>query len=168
MKGNGVKETVNKSQASVAALDFVACLSKKAANIHNRWLSCRRQRSLRSPHGQYKIVLEEDEHMGPIKTLLMFALFEDVSFSFCETAGYVRFALFTSGYGYSPSSRTTSAKRLRAYGAQKCIKTSAKRDVKTALRASFFYLLLQIEAHAHTIIVFADVANGANGLVGAH
>ena len=25
------------SQASVAALDFVACQSKKAANIHNRW-----------------------------------------------------------------------------------------------------------------------------------
>ena len=36
------------SQASVAALDFVACQSKKAANIHNRWLSCQRQRSLRS------------------------------------------------------------------------------------------------------------------------
>ena len=35
------------SQASIAALDFVACQSKKAANIHNRWLSCRRQRSLR-------------------------------------------------------------------------------------------------------------------------
>ena len=39
------------SQASDAALDFVACQSKKAspkaANIHNRWLSCRRQRSLR-------------------------------------------------------------------------------------------------------------------------
>ena len=32
---------------SVATLDFVACQSKKAANIHNRWLSCRRQRSLR-------------------------------------------------------------------------------------------------------------------------
>ena len=27
-------------------------------------------------------------------------------FSCYETAGYVRFALFTSGYGYSPSSRT--------------------------------------------------------------
>ncbi|MBD8997264.1 MAG: hypothetical protein EGR08_01250 [Prevotella sp.] len=25
------------AQASVAALDFVACQSKKAANIHNRW-----------------------------------------------------------------------------------------------------------------------------------
>jgi hypothetical protein len=25
------------SQANVAALDFVACQSKKAANIHNRW-----------------------------------------------------------------------------------------------------------------------------------
>jgi len=39
------------SQESVAALDFVACQSKKAspkaANIHNRWLSCQRQRSLR-------------------------------------------------------------------------------------------------------------------------
>ena len=39
------------SQASDAALDFVAYQSKKAspkaANIHNRWLSCRRQRSLR-------------------------------------------------------------------------------------------------------------------------
>ena len=29
-------------------------------------------------------------------------------------------------------------------------------------------LLLQIEAHTHTIIVFADVADGAHGLVGAH
>ena len=35
------------SQASVAALDVVACQSKKAANIHNRWLSYRRLRSLR-------------------------------------------------------------------------------------------------------------------------
>ena len=35
------------SLASVGALDFVACLNKKAANIHNRWFSCRRQRSLR-------------------------------------------------------------------------------------------------------------------------
>ena len=26
--------------------------------------------------------------------------------SCCETAGYVRFALFTSGYGYSPPSAT--------------------------------------------------------------
>ena len=39
-------------------------------------------------------------------SLLMFALFEDVFFSCCETAGYVRFALFTSGYGYSPPSAT--------------------------------------------------------------
>ena len=31
----------------------------------------------------------------------MFALFEDVMLSCCETAGYVRFAIFTSGYGYS-------------------------------------------------------------------
>ena len=29
--------------------------SPKAANIHNRWLSCRRQRSLRSSHEQYKV-----------------------------------------------------------------------------------------------------------------
>ena len=36
----------------------------------------------------------------------MFALFEDVMLSCCETAGYVRFALFTSGYGYSPPSAT--------------------------------------------------------------
>ena len=39
------------SQESAVALDFVACQSKKAspkaANIHNRWLSCQRQRSLR-------------------------------------------------------------------------------------------------------------------------
>ena len=31
---------------------------------------------------------------------------EDVMLSCCETAGYVRFALFTSGYGYSPPSAT--------------------------------------------------------------
>ena len=36
----------------------------------------------------------------------MFALFEDAMLSCCETAGYVRFALFTSGYGYSPPSAT--------------------------------------------------------------
>ncbi len=36
----------------------------------------------------------------------MFALFEDVMLSCWETAGYVRFALFTSGYGYSPPSAT--------------------------------------------------------------
>ena len=37
----------------------------------------------------------------------MFALFEDVMLSCCETAAdYVRFALFTSGYGYSPPSAT--------------------------------------------------------------
>ena len=79
--------------------------SPKAANIHNRWLSCRRQRSLRSPWMR-KIVLEEGEHMVYMHSLLMFALFEDVFFSCCETAGYVRFALFTSGYGYSPPSAT--------------------------------------------------------------
>ena len=71
------------SQASVAALDFVACQSKKAANIHNRWLSCRRQRSLRSSHEQYKIVLEEGEHMEYLHSLLVFALFEDVLLSCC-------------------------------------------------------------------------------------
>ena len=36
----------------------------------------------------------------------MFALFEDASFDHCETAGSVRFARFTSGYGYSPPSAT--------------------------------------------------------------
>ena len=36
----------------------------------------------------------------------MFALFEDASFGHGGTAGYVRFALFTSGYGYSPPSAT--------------------------------------------------------------
>ena len=36
----------------------------------------------------------------------MFALFEDVFFIAVITAGYVRFALFTSGYGYSPPSAT--------------------------------------------------------------
>ena len=104
------------SQANVAALDLTACQSNKtvnlkqaspkAANIHNRWLSCQRQRSLRSSNEQYKIVLEEGEHMAYIQSLLVFALFEDVLLSFCETAGYVRFALFTSGYGYSPPSAT--------------------------------------------------------------
>ena len=49
-----------------------------------------------------KIVLEEGEHREYLHNILMFALFEDVLFSFRETAGYVRFALFTSGYGYSP------------------------------------------------------------------
>ena len=53
-----------------------------------------------------KIVLEEGEHMEYLNSLLVFALFEDVLFTFCETAGYVRFALFTSGYGYSPPSAT--------------------------------------------------------------
>ena len=51
-----------------------------------------------------KIVLEEGEHMEYWHSLLVFALFEDVMLSCCETAGSVRFALFTSGYGYSPSS----------------------------------------------------------------
>ena len=49
-----------------------------------------------------KIVLEEGKHMEYLHSLLVFALFEDVMLSCCETAGYVRFALFTSGYGYSP------------------------------------------------------------------
>ena len=84
----------------------LARASPKAANIHNRWLSCRRQRSLRSSNEQYKIVLEEGEHMAYIQSLLVFALFEDVLLSFCETAGYVHFALSTSGYGYSPPSAT--------------------------------------------------------------
>ena len=48
------------------------------------------------------IVLEEGEHMGYRQSLLVFALFEDVLSYCCETAGDVRFALFTSGYGYSP------------------------------------------------------------------
>ena len=47
------------------------------------------------------VLLKEDLH-----NLLVFALFEDVLFSCSETAGYVRFALFTSGYGYSPPSAT--------------------------------------------------------------
>ena len=64
------------SQASVVALDFVACQSKKRANIGNICLAC-----LCSPSS-------------------------DDLFSCCETAGYVRFALFTSGYGYSPPSAT--------------------------------------------------------------
>ena len=49
---------------------------------------------------------EEGEHMEYLHRLLVFALFEDVMLSCCETAGYVRFALFTSGYGYSPPSAT--------------------------------------------------------------
>jgi len=53
-----------------------------------------------------KIVLEEGEHKKYLNSLLVFALFEDVMLSCCETAGYVRFALFTSGYGYSPPSAT--------------------------------------------------------------
>ena len=35
------------SQASVVALDFVACQSKKAANIHNRWWREQSERNLR-------------------------------------------------------------------------------------------------------------------------
>ena len=85
--------------------NYLKRASPKAANIHNRWLSCRRQRSLR-PYEWYKIVLEEGEHKGYIYISLMFALFEDVLFSCCETAGSVRFALFTSGYGYLPPSAT--------------------------------------------------------------
>ena len=61
----------------------LARASPKAANIHNRWLSCRRQRSLRSSHEQYKIVLEEGEHKGRFYSLLVFALFEDVLLSCC-------------------------------------------------------------------------------------
>ena len=53
-----------------------------------------------------KIVLEEGEQIEYLHSLLVFALFEDVMLSCCETAGYVRFALFTSGYGYSPPSAT--------------------------------------------------------------
>ena len=53
-----------------------------------------------------KIVLEEGEHVEYMHNSLVFALFEDDLFSCCETAGYVRFALFTSGYGYSPPSAT--------------------------------------------------------------
>ena len=53
-----------------------------------------------------KIVLEEGEHTEYLHSLLVFALFEDVLLSYCEAAGYVRFALFTSGYGYSPPSAT--------------------------------------------------------------
>ena len=44
--------------------------------------------------------------MEYLHSLLVFALFEDVMLSCCETAGYVRFALFTSGYEYSPPSAT--------------------------------------------------------------
>ncbi len=44
--------------------------------------------------------------MEYLNNLLVFALFEDVMLFCCETAGYVRFALFTSGYGYSPPSAT--------------------------------------------------------------
>ena len=58
------------------------------------------------PKNDGKIVLEEGEHRGFLHSLLVFALFEDVMLSCCETAGYVRFALFTSGYGYSPPSAT--------------------------------------------------------------
>ena len=116
---------------AVAALDFVACQSKNAANIHNRWLSCRRQRSLRPPHGQYKIVLEEGEHIGAIKTLLMFALFEDVFVFILTAQPQVTFASLSSPavmdvrrlwrrQATKSSVATVSAKRLRAYGAQEC------------------------------------------------
>ena len=44
--------------------------------------------------------------MEDLNNLLVFALFEDVMLSCLEPAGYVRFALFTSGYGYSPPSAT--------------------------------------------------------------
>ena len=68
------------------------------------------------------IVLEEGEHKGHVLRLahsfhlwtcvasthglLMFALFEDGPLAYGETAGCVRFALSTSGYGYSPPSAT--------------------------------------------------------------
>ena len=68
------------------------------------------------------IVLEEGEHKGHVSRLahsfhlwtcvasthglLMFALFEDGPLAYGETAGCVRFALSTSGYGYSPPSAT--------------------------------------------------------------
>ena len=65
-------------KASPRSTLSLAGASPKAANIHNRWLSCRRQRSLRSSHEQYKIVLEEGEHKGRFYSLLVFALFEDV------------------------------------------------------------------------------------------
>ena len=54
------------------------------------------------PMNDGKIVLEEGEHKQAVQMFPMFALFEDVLFYCCETAGYVRFALFTSGYGCSP------------------------------------------------------------------
>ena len=41
-------------------------------------------------------------NIGGFYSLLVFALFEDVLLFCFETAGFVRFALFTSGYGYSP------------------------------------------------------------------
>ena len=79
--------------------------SPKAANIHNRWLSSRRLRSLRFQKNG-NIVLEEGEHEQAVHEPLMFALFEDASFGYGGTAGSVRFALFTSGYGCSPPSAT--------------------------------------------------------------
>ena len=62
--------------------------------------------------------------MKYLHSLLVFALFEDVLFSYSETAGYVRFALFTSGYGYSPPSAplwqaTKSSARTLCYLAVK-------------------------------------------------
>ena len=74
---------------SVAALDFVACQSKKAAK----------------PAVQRMMVSSSSKRANIwniLHSLLVFALFEDVMLSCCETAGYVRFALFTCGYGYSP------------------------------------------------------------------
>ena len=54
----------------------------------------------------------------------MFALFEDASFDYCETAGSVRFAHFTSGYGYSPPSATLASDlamgKLSDYNKWKC------------------------------------------------
>ena len=51
-----------------------------------------------------KIVLEEGEHMEYLYSLLVFALFEDVMLSCCETAGEESEANVTCGYGYSPPS----------------------------------------------------------------
>ena len=59
---------------SVAALSFVACQSKKAANIHNRWLSYRRRLSLGSKNDGM-IVLEKGEHRNLLYSMLVFAIF---------------------------------------------------------------------------------------------
>ena len=51
-------------------------------------------------------VLEEGEHMQAVNIPHMFALFEDDLTFIHETAGFAAFGSSTSGYGYSPSSRT--------------------------------------------------------------